>query len=34
MNANQQTVEIVVPAHNEEQTLAANIELLLDYPRS
>jgi glycosyltransferase involved in cell wall biosynthesis len=33
MNANQQTVEIVVPVHNEERALALNVEVLLDYLR-
>ena len=33
MNANFQSIEVVVPAHNEEATLAANVELLLDYLR-
>jgi glycosyltransferase involved in cell wall biosynthesis len=34
MNANQQTVEIVVPVHNEERTLVDNVELLLAYLRA
>lgn len=33
MNANLQTIEITVPVYNEERTLAANVELLLDYLR-
>jgi glycosyltransferase involved in cell wall biosynthesis len=31
LNANRQTVEIVVPVHDEEATLEPNVELLLDY---
>jgi glycosyltransferase involved in cell wall biosynthesis len=31
MNANRQTVEIVVPVHDEEAALEPNVELLLDY---
>jgi glycosyltransferase involved in cell wall biosynthesis len=34
MNANLQTVEIVVPVHNEEHSLQANVELLLGYLRA
>jgi glycosyltransferase involved in cell wall biosynthesis len=33
MNANHQTVDIVVPVHNEQETLASNVELLLGYLR-
>jgi glycosyltransferase involved in cell wall biosynthesis len=33
MNANRQTIEIVVPVFNEEATLERNVELLLDYMR-
>jgi glycosyltransferase involved in cell wall biosynthesis len=34
MNANLQCIEIVVPVFNEQRTLAANVELLLDYLRA
>jgi glycosyltransferase involved in cell wall biosynthesis len=34
MNATRQLVEIVVPVHNEEAVLEANVRLLLDYLRS
>jgi glycosyltransferase involved in cell wall biosynthesis len=34
MNARHQLVEIVVPVHNEEAALEANVRLLLDYLRS
>ncbi len=34
MNANRQTVEIVVPVYNEERTLVANVELLLRFLQS
>jgi len=34
MNANRQTVEIVVPVYNEERTVVANVELLLRYLQS
>jgi glycosyltransferase involved in cell wall biosynthesis len=34
VNANQQTVEIVIPVYNEQRTLVANVELLLDYLRA
>jgi glycosyltransferase involved in cell wall biosynthesis len=33
VNANRQTIEIVVPVFNEEATLERNVELLLDYMR-
>ncbi len=31
MNAGRQTVEVVIPVYNEEQTLEGNVELLLDF---
>ena len=33
MNANLQAVEVVVPVHDEEQSLRANVEVLLGYLR-
>src|SRR5207247_849876 len=33
VNANRQTIEVVVPVHNEEATVEANVEALLDYLR-
>ncbi len=33
MNANRQTIEIVVPVHNEEATVERNVEALLAYMR-
>jgi glycosyltransferase involved in cell wall biosynthesis len=33
MNANRQTIEVVVPVYNEERALRPNVELLLDYLR-
>jgi len=34
VNANRQTIEVVVPVHDEEATLEANVELLLAYLRA
>ena len=34
MNANRALIEIAVPVHNEEATLAANVDLLVDYLRN
>ncbi len=33
MNANPQSVEVVIPVHNEKNALRSSVELLLDYLR-